>query len=46
MIPHGFAAHASPSRTTLASAELTGGLEAPSGEPTEPVSRSGAGPIL
>jgi hypothetical protein len=46
MIRHGFAAHASPSRTTLASAELTVGLDAASSEPTEPSSRSGLRPIL
>src|SRR5436309_9543183 len=46
MIPHGFAAQPIPSTTTLTSAELTGGLGAPSGEPTEPASRSGASPIL
>ena len=46
MIPQGFAAQPSPSTTTLASAELTGGLGAPSGEPTEPTGRSGERPIL
>ena len=45
MIPHGFAAQPIPSTTTLASAEeLTDGLDAPSGEPTEPATRSGAEP--
>jgi hypothetical protein len=47
MIPHGFAAQPIPSTTTLASAEeLTDGLDAPSGEPTEPASRSRARLIL
>ena len=47
MIPHGFAAQPIPSTTTLASEEeLTSGTEAPSGEPTEPASRSGERPIL
>ena len=46
MIPQGLAAQPRPSTTTLPSAELTGGLEAPSREPTEPASRSGEAPIL
>src|SRR6266550_7162384 len=47
MTPHGFAAQPIPSTTTLASAEeLTDRLDAASAEPTEPESRSGAGPIL